>query len=717
MAMFDQIEQGEIRRLARKEIDVNIGSTESILTEAGQRYWDQWQLEDSLYMNGSSLGTAPHDWKSATGASFQNSTIAFGTVTTLSTTTTANSRADIRNADQDVAIAPSQWYLYGWETNGLDFQWRGRVTARHSNVGKTAGQALITVGIYRTHGTNNQVLHGFVDVGGEWWIVVVSEYIEYYSFNTGISTTDTHTLRIETNTQFRNMNFYIDGTLIQSLTNGIGGVVFAAENPALTGMYYGCQIRQRGTGNPILQMEVEEMLGKRSILEIANEVLYDISVNSLSLRTNPNVTNLTPLGPGQFVYDIDYNGPTTALEDSQLVAIGQAIYKRIRNNGSQINKGQVVYVTGSHGSTNITVALADASSESTAATTIGVASMDIPPNNEGWIITQGYLKGFDTNGTAGTGGEGSILWLSETAGAFTYTRPASPAHSVVVGWMVKSAGTGAGSIFVKITNGQELEELHDVNITSLANKHVLQYSSTDTVWQNKSLQSAGIMEDPCDPTTPVCFWDDFMNANNETGEVGIVGWNFVNVTLPQVAGELTHPGIIRIRCSGTANQVGYLTTALTNAGGTNQFNIDNLTEFTIIFRENQIDQDCWRTYGVNGVATSATGQPSGVYIRKNNVGIGGAGTWQLVTRTAAGAETATAWIGQDINWHKMKVTYSSTSVSFYMDGATTPTATHTTNIPTNLVVAPYMVLTPTANTIVRTSDWDFISIKLGALSR
>jgi hypothetical protein len=210
-----------------------------------------------------------------------------------------------------------------------------------------------------------------------------------------------------------------------------------------------------------------------------------------------NTTAALSSVPGRITWDAEYQSLATGLEgglNSDISApLGSTLVKLIRNNtGAVITKGQVVYITGSHASTTLLVALADASSEATAKDTIGIAAHDIANNSEGWIITQGYLKGFATNSTPGTGGEGDTLWLSTTAGAFTYDRPLSPDHGVVVGFMVKSAGGGAGSIYVKISNGLELDELHDVRITSIASNDVLQWDNTDLRWENRSLSSAGI---------------------------------------------------------------------------------------------------------------------------------------------------------------------------------------------------------------------------------
>jgi len=248
-----------------------------------------------------------------------------------------------------------------------------------------------------------------------------------------------------------------------------------------------------GTAN---EVEVTTV-GSVITVGLPSSVIVDqVTVDQLNLDTT--LTPANPLGDGVIAYDPEYQSPVMGLDGGTFntninAPLGSALVKLVRNNtGSVITKGQVVYINGSHGSTHITVALADASSEATAKDTIGVAAHNIDNNSEGWIITQGYLKAFDTGSTLGTGGEGDTLWLSTTAGAFTYDRPLAPDHGVVVGFMVKSAGPGAGSIYVKISNGQELEELHDVRITSIANNDVLQWDNTDLRWENRSLSSAGI---------------------------------------------------------------------------------------------------------------------------------------------------------------------------------------------------------------------------------
>lgn len=155
-----------------------------------------------------------------------------------------------------------------------------------------------------------------------------------------------------------------------------------------------------------------------------------------------------------------------------------------KSTAGTITKGQAVYVVGSTG-THLTVELADASTEATAATTIGVAAETITNTTDGYMIVAGLLTGLSTLPTASFT-NGAVLWLSETAGDLTTTRPTQPAHGVAMGWVVNASNGSAGSAYIKIINGQELEELHDVLIVSATADNVLMYDSATSLWKNRS---------------------------------------------------------------------------------------------------------------------------------------------------------------------------------------------------------------------------------------
>lgn len=168
--------------------------------------------------------------------------------------------------------------------------------------------------------------------------------------------------------------------------------------------------------------------------------------------------------------------------DKALVGVAATVTVAVRNSsGVTIPKGAAVYVSGSSGTT-ISVALADASGEATAAQTLGLAQAAIPNNSNGTVIAVGELTGLDTAALT----EGAIVWLSETTGALTTTRPTQPAHGVQLGICVKQGAGTAGIVYVRVANGQELEELHDVLLVSPAAGQVLRRAS-DGLWKNAQL--------------------------------------------------------------------------------------------------------------------------------------------------------------------------------------------------------------------------------------
>lgn len=173
--------------------------------------------------------------------------------------------------------------------------------------------------------------------------------------------------------------------------------------------------------------------------------------------------------------------------DSITVDSATLVRKLVRNNsGATIPKGAVIYQTGSSGIV-ITVALADASGEATAAQTLGMTQEAIGNNANGYVVAVGELTGVNTSTLI----EGQIAWLSETAGQLTATKPTAPAHGVVIGYCVKQGAGTAGILYVKVDNGMELDELHDVLISSPTAGQVLRRAS-DGLWKNAQLAAADI---------------------------------------------------------------------------------------------------------------------------------------------------------------------------------------------------------------------------------
>lgn len=150
-----------------------------------------------------------------------------------------------------------------------------------------------------------------------------------------------------------------------------------------------------------------------------------------------------------------------------------------------LNKGEVIYASGAQGQ-RVAVRRASNLSDLTSSRTFGLVAESIAAGSEGWIINKGELAGLNTNSY----NEGDILWLSSTNGAITTTKPSAPQHLVFVGIVVKKS-LSAGRIYVAVQNGYELEELHDVAISSnVASGQFLKYDGS--LWKNSGILSSDI---------------------------------------------------------------------------------------------------------------------------------------------------------------------------------------------------------------------------------
>ena len=145
----------------------------------------------------------------------------------------------------------------------------------------------------------------------------------------------------------------------------------------------------------------------------------------------------------------------------------------------------------------LAVVLAQADSDAHSATTIGVVTETIANNQEGFITTSGEVKEIDTTGAKSYGGletwvDGDVLYLSPLhAGYLTNVKPQAPEHTIIIGW-VSYAHAVHGKVFVKVDNGYELDELHNVKITSPITQDILTYDEgiTGGLWINRNIYTA-----------------------------------------------------------------------------------------------------------------------------------------------------------------------------------------------------------------------------------
>lgn len=158
-----------------------------------------------------------------------------------------------------------------------------------------------------------------------------------------------------------------------------------------------------------------------------------------------------------------------------------------------ITKGQAVYAFGGTGD-RMRVKLAFNTSDATSAQTVGlVYSSSIGANQKGFIIIQGLLDNLSILPTS-TWADGDPVYLGATAGAITNIKPYAPNHLVYLGVVTTASNGNAGRMYVRVQNGYELNEIHDVALVSPyatpVNNDVLTYiTGTPNLWQARSVNS------------------------------------------------------------------------------------------------------------------------------------------------------------------------------------------------------------------------------------
>jgi hypothetical protein len=208
-----------------------------------------------------------------------------------------------------------------------------------------------------------------------------------------------------------------------------------------------------------------------------------------------------------------------------------------------ITKGQVVYAFGATGN-RMSVKLAYNTSDATSAKTLGIVSdASIAANGTGTITLVGVVDGL----TLGAYNEGDQLYLGATAGSLTSTKPYAPNHLVYVG-IVERANNGNGELYVRVQNGYELNELHDVQITTPPSAGaLLVYDATNALWKAARLTAGtNIAITNADASVTVGITGVIAGTYGGTGVNN--GANTITI-----AGNVTHAGAFTQSFTATAN--------------------------------------------------------------------------------------------------------------------------------------------------------------------
>lgn len=202
------------------------------------------------------------------------------------------------------------------------------------------------------------------------------------------------------------------------------------------------------------------------------------SPDFIQFDTAATVTNAV----GKLYWDATQETLTVGLTADIAADIGQTLYAYVTNaEAVTITKGQPVYMFEAQGD-RMTVKLASNSGDATSAKTLGLCAEDIGANQTGLVLCQGVQDGLNL----GAYSPGDTLYLGATAGTLTSTKPYAPNHLVYIG-VVERANNGNGRLYVRVQNGYELDELHNVSAQNPTNGQTLIYNESTSLWEKHTL--------------------------------------------------------------------------------------------------------------------------------------------------------------------------------------------------------------------------------------
>jgi hypothetical protein len=229
-----------------------------------------------------------------------------------------------------------------------------------------------------------------------------------------------------------------------------------------------------------------------------------------------------------------------------------------------LTAGQAVYVSSADG-TNMIVSKASNASEQTSSKTLGLVAQNLSINGQGFVVTEGLLAGLDTTGANAAG---DPVWLG-TDGNLLYglaNKPYAPAHLVFIG-VVTRRNANNGEIFVKVQNGFEFDELHNLSVKDASDGDMIKYVASTGLWTKIAATTTNIAEG-----TNLYYTDIRSRAAISLTTSGTSGAaTYDNATgvlnIPQYQGGVTsfntRTGAITLSSSDVTTALGY--TPVTNA--------------------------------------------------------------------------------------------------------------------------------------------------------
>jgi hypothetical protein len=259
-----------------------------------------------------------------------------------------------------------------------------------------------------------------------------------------------------------------------NVNNGI--FVIASALPTLTGGVYNGQWF-------LVKNNADGSLGKLFYINgsTAEEVELGLETLKLTPTGNGDITTNT----GKLTWQQPNGTAQLGLYNDVNIGLGEDVFYYGKASAT-ITKGQAIQFGGYQGDHILIKPAVSSEINANPKLIMGIAKHNIANNDFGYVLAFGKLDGYDSGSFA----VGSLLWFNSASGSnglLTATQPTAPNAKILMCAVIKAETSGPannGVIQVRVNIEPKLGELQDVNITSVANKNVLRYSSANARWEN-----------------------------------------------------------------------------------------------------------------------------------------------------------------------------------------------------------------------------------------
>jgi hypothetical protein len=259
-----------------------------------------------------------------------------------------------------------------------------------------------------------------------------------------------------------------------NVNNGI--FVIASSLPSLVGGVYNGQWF-------LVKNNADGSLGK--LYYINGSTAEEVELNMETLKLTPTGNGDITTNTGKLNWEQPNGTVQLGLYNDVNMEIGEDVFYYGKASAT-ITKGQVIQFGGYQGDHILMKPAVPAEINANPKLIMGIAKHNIANNDFGYVLHFGKLDGVDT----GSFVAGNLLYFSSSSinnGELTSTIPTAPNAKILMCAVIKaetSNPSNNGVYQVRINIEPKLGDLQDVNITSVANKNVLRYNSTNSRWEN-----------------------------------------------------------------------------------------------------------------------------------------------------------------------------------------------------------------------------------------